>query len=168
MIPSPARQSWLSECVARVLARLEQRARAEWVIELRHLADHWSTDIAAHYARLRVTQTTPAFWRRLAAGQDDDPAVAVFRQAWHYGLAITMDIDPACFGLLPVAGLAALPVRLCTGQDIPVYLLARRVAGYRDIALLAPGHLVLARAVLLTALARDEIDKRRIQLFRQV
>jgi hypothetical protein len=45
--------------------------------------------------------------------------------------------------------------------------MARRVAGYGDIVSLPPGYLVLARTVLLTALAKDEIAKRRLLLYRQ-
>ncbi|XBS71913.1 PduM family microcompartment protein [Acerihabitans sp. KWT182] len=119
------------------------------------------------YARLRLTQTTPAFLRRLAEGADEDPAVAALRQAWRYGMEVTIDIERVDFPRLPLRELAGLPLLFRAGDGLPVYVLARRVAGYADIVPLSPGHLLLARTVLLTALARDEAAKRGLQLYRQ-
>lgn len=168
MADMPGRQQWIAECVARVLERLEQRRSAELTVDMRQLADRGATAIAIRYARLRITGTGPDFWRRLSAGRKDDAGISALRQAWHYGLVVTLAIDPPCFALLPVGGLSGLPLRFATGKGQPVHLMARRVVGYRHIAALAPGYLVVASGVLLTALARDEISKRRLQLFRQV
>ncbi|QWA13736.1 PduM family microcompartment protein [Sodalis ligni] len=163
----PAREQWIAECVARVIARLQLRRHAELVLTLASLAREWSDDAPLGHARLRVTHTTAAFLRRLAAGTEEDAAMDVLRQAWRCGLIVTLELDPAEFGRLPVSGLARLPLRYCTADGMAVHLLARRVAGYADIAALSPGYLVLARAVLLTALARDEAAKRGLQLYRQ-
>ncbi len=105
--------------------------------------------------------------RRLAAGTEEDAAIDVLRQARRCGMTVTLELDPAEFGRLPVGGLAHLPLRFCTAAGIAVHLLARRVAGFADIVALSPGYLVLARTVLLTALASDEVAKRGFQLYRQ-
>jgi len=160
-------EQWIAECVTQVIVRLQQRRHAERVLSLTALATEWSIDAALRHARLRVTHITPVFLHRLAAGEEEDAAIVALRQAWRYGMDVTLEIDRADFGRLPVSGLLGLPLHFRTGDGLPVHLLARRVAGFADIVPLSPGYLVLARAVLLTALARDELAKRRIQLYRQ-
>ncbi|WP_413722831.1 PduM family microcompartment protein [Sodalis sp. RH24] len=167
MVWEGGREQWLAECVVRVLQRLQQRQRAELVLPLPRLTRDWPANAALNHARLRVTHTTPAFWQRLAGGGDEDAAFDALRRAWRDGMQVWLEIDNACFGLLPVAGLLRLPLRFCAPDGRPVHLLARRVAGYADVRPLPPGYLVVARHVLLTALARDEIVKRRLQLYRQ-
>ncbi|NDL63201.1 PduM family microcompartment protein [Acerihabitans arboris] len=161
------REQWITQCVEQVLLRLQQRQQAELVLSLPQLTSGWPADAALRHARLRVTDTTSAFLRRLADGRQEDAALNAIRQAWRDGMRVRLEIDRGCFGLLPVAGLLRLPLRLCTPDNSPVHLLARAVAGYADIRPLPAGYLVVARHVLLTALARDEIAKRRLQLYRQ-
>ncbi|WP_213989542.1 PduM family microcompartment protein [Sodalis sp. dw_96] len=167
MAAGPTQEQWIAECVARVITRLQQRRHAELVLSLSSLAREWSHGVPLRHARLRVTHTTPFFLHRLTAGVEEDAAMDALRQAWRYGMTVTLELDPADFGRLPVSGLARLPLRFCTGNGLAVHLLARRVAGYGDIVTLSPGYLVLARTVLLTALARDEVAKRGLQLYRQ-
>lgn len=160
-------EQWLAQCLAQVLLRLQQRQRAELVLSLAQLLRGWPADAALRHARLRITHTTPAFLSRLADGRREDAAQDALRQAWRDGMRVRLEIDCAGFGLLPLAGLLRLPLRFCTPDGRPVHLLAGPVAGYADIRPLQPGYLVVARQVLLTALARDEIVKRRLQLYRQ-
>jgi|GEM_PF-1874738 microcompartment protein PduM len=167
MMPELTHEQWITECVARVIARLQQRQHAELTLSLSALAAQWSLDAVLRHASLCVTQTTIVFLHRLTDGLSEDPYVEVVRQAWRYGMKVTLEIDRANFGQLPVSGLTRLPLFLRTRDGLPVHLMARRVAGYGDIVSLPPGYLVLARTVLLTALAKDEIAKRRLLLYRQ-
>ncbi|WP_413738856.1 PduM family microcompartment protein [Sodalis sp. RH21] len=160
-------ERWIAECVAQVILRLQQRQLAELVLSQRSLDTDWPADAALRHATLRVTQTTPAFLRQLAAAGDGDAAFDRLRQAWRDGMRVVLEIERSCFGLLPVAELLRLPLKFSTHDRQPVHLLARPVAGYADIKPLPAGYLVLARRVLLTALARDEIVKRGLQLYRQ-
>ena len=160
-------ERWIAECVALVIMRLQQRQQAELVLSQEALASAWPQDAALRYATLRVTQTTPAFLGRLGEASEDSPAFDRLRQAWRDGMRVLLEIECSCFGLLPIAGLLRLPLEFCTTDRRPVHLLARAVAGYADIRPLSGGYLVLARRVRLTALAQDEIIKRRLQLYRQ-
>lgn len=167
MMPELTQEQWIAQCVARVIDRLQQRQHAELTLGLHALAAQWSIDAALRHASLCIAQTTLVFLHRLAAGLEEDPAAEVVRQAWRFGMKVTLEIDRACFGQLPVRGLTRLPLYFRTRDGLPVHLSARGVVGYADIAPLSPGYLVLAPSVLLTALARDEIAKRRLQLYRQ-
>ncbi len=160
-------ERWIAECVAMVIMRLQQRQQAELVLSQGALASAWPQDAALHHATLRVTQTTPAFLRRLGDASEDSPTFDLLRQAWRDGMRVLLEIEYSCFGLLPIAGLLRLPVEFCTRDRRPVHLLARAVVGYADIRPLSAGYLVLAHRVCLTALARDEIIQRRLQLYRQ-
>lgn len=160
-------EQWIAECVALVIMRLQQRQQAELVLSQRALEAAWPQDAALRHATLRVTHITPAFLRQLGDAGASTPTLDRLWQAWCEGMRVILEIECSCFGLLPIAELRRLPLEFCSVDRQPVHLLARAVAGYADIRPLVGGYLVLARRVCLTALARDEIIQRRLQLYRQ-
>lgn len=161
------REQWIARCVAGVLERLRQREESECVLPLVALPNGWPADTALRHAGLRITQVTPCFLRGIGTALGATAELDAFSRARREGMRVVLEVDWACFGLLPIADLLRLPLKLRATDGRPIHLLARRVAGYADIRPLAPGYLVLTRRVLLTALAREAVAARRLQLYRQ-
>ena len=158
--------SQIEQIVNQIAALLVQRERAVYAARQDELARGLSPSVFVRHAHLHIQQPTAAFMVQLAALDAAERAVNSVLEAWSYGIKVHISLHRQLLPLLPVQPLSRLPLTLSDHQGIAVHLCGKKVIGYRDVAELQDGVLLLERRAILTALAADLLTQHHIHWIR--
>lgn len=156
----------IEQIVNQIAALLLQRERAVYAVRQDELARGLAPSVYVRHAHLHIQQPTAAFMTRLAALDGSDLAVNSVLDAWSYGIKVHISLHRQLLPLLPVQPLSVLPLTLSDHLGVAVHLCGKKVIGYRDVADLLDGVLLLIPHAIVTALAADLLTQHHIHWIR--
>ncbi|QLN19617.1 microcompartment protein PduM [Escherichia coli] len=157
----------MQHIVEEVIFRLKQRAGKTLALTVSQLREASVNEIVHQYASLQIRFVDLPLLRQLAENETSDRAVIHIHEALAWGIHIQLSLQSHLLNTIRLKTLARLPLSWCDEQGKPIYLHRGRLLSYADIAPLCAGILVLQRKCCVTALARDAVITRNIQLIRQ-
>ncbi len=160
-------QAQTEQLVSQIVTRLTERERRVHALLLPQLRAGLEPWVFVRHATLHLMLPDLAFMHRLAQSDSQCPAVNALNEAWSWGMKVHISLHRQLLAALPAAALRRMPLSLSDNQGVAVGLHAGRVLGYRDIATLSSGWLLIDAHTLVTPLAQDTVSARHIQLLRQ-
>lgn len=156
----------LQRIVEEVAARLRHRALSTATLSVAQLGEADIRSLLCQHASLRIVQVDLPLLEQLAGQR----ALAAAGCALHEAMAWRSGTANAASRPAPRAGgkkLARLPLTFSDPLGQPVRLHAASVLTYADVARFSGGYLVLRRRPIITALAREALVARHVQLIKQ-
>lgn len=157
----------LQRIVEEIVSRLQRRAQSTATLSVAQLRDADCPALFCQHASLRILLVDLPLLGQLADTETDDPAARKIHDALAFGIRVQLTLHSQLLPVIPVKKLARLPVMFTDERRLPLSLHAGSVLSYRDVAQLNPGHLVLHRKCIVTALAREAANARNIQFIKQ-
>ncbi|WP_413594641.1 microcompartment protein PduM [Citrobacter youngae] len=157
----------LQRIIEEVVSRLKKRAESTITLSVAQLREIDSRTLCCQYSSLHLLQADLPLLEKIADCSPSSVAVVTIHEALACGLHVKISLQHRLLPALPVKKLARLPLEFSNELGHIVMLHPETLLSYADVAQLNGGILVLRRRCVVTALAREAISARNVQLIKQ-
>lgn len=157
----------LQRIIEEVVSRLKKRAESTITLSVAQLREIDSRTLCCQYSSLHLLQADLPLLEKIADCSPSSVAVVTIHEALACGLRVKITLQHRLLPALPVKKLTRLPLEFSNELGHIVMLHPETLLSYADVAQLNGGILVLRRRCVVTALAREAISTRNVQLIKQ-
>ncbi|QBX79352.1 microcompartment protein PduM [Citrobacter tructae] len=157
----------LQRIIGEVVSRLKKRAESTLSLSVAQLREADPQALVCQYSSLCILQANLPLLEHIAQYDTSDVSVVTIHEALACGVHVRISLQHQLLPSIPVRKLARLPLEFSDERGQIIVLHPETLLSYADVARLQGGFLVLRRRCVVTALAKEAVSMRNIQLIKQ-
>ncbi|HHW4415554.1 MULTISPECIES: microcompartment protein PduM [Citrobacter freundii complex] len=157
----------LQRIIGEVVSRLQKRADSSLSLSVAQLREADPRALVCQYSALIIEHADLPLLAHIAQHDSSDVSAITLHEALACGVRVKISLQHQLLPALPVRKLARLPLEFSDERGQTIILHPETLLSYADVARLQGGFLVLRRRCVVTALAKETVSMRNIQLIKQ-
>ncbi|WP_213134007.1 microcompartment protein PduM [Citrobacter sp. FP75] len=157
----------LQRIIGEVVSRLRKRAESMLSLSVAQLRESDPRTLICQYSALCIEHVDLPLLEHIAQHEPSDVSAARIHEALACGVRVKISLQHRLLPAIPVRKLARLPLEFSDEQGQIIVLHPATLLSYADVAQLQGGFLVLRRRCVVTALAKEAVSMRNVQLIKQ-
>ncbi|HGY3715074.1 TPA: microcompartment protein PduM [Citrobacter gillenii] len=157
----------LQRIIEEVVSRLKKRAESSLSLSVAQLREADPRVLVCQYSSLCILQADLQLLEQIAHHDSSDVSANTLHEALACGVRVKISLQHQLLPAIPLRKLARLPLEFSDERGQIVILHPETLLSYADVARLQGGFLVLRRRCVVTALAKEAVSMRNVQLIKQ-